>query len=413
MTAVAKKIPALRFPEFEGEWIRERLGKVFEIFNGYAFSSSDACEEGVKWVKIADVGINQMRYDNLSYLPGEFIKKHKKFLLKKGDYVIALTRPILSGNLKIAQIDDNFDNSLLNQRVGKILSSNDLGFVYNLLQRRALIVQIENNIAGTDPPNLSTSAIDTIKAFIPPLSEQQKIATFLSTIDTRIQQLSRKKALLEQYKKGVMQQVFSQEIRFKDEEGKEFPEWEEKRLSAALSVSSKRNNNLRYGKEDVLSVSGEHGIVNQIAFMGRSYAGESVANYHVVENGDIVYTKSPLKANPYGIIKVNKGAAGIVSTLYAVYQVKENFSGLYLEYYFQLDDNTNSYLRPLVRKGAKNDMKINNSHVLTGKITVPTLFEQQKIVAFLTAIDGQIDLVSQQLERMQAFKKGLLQQLFV
>jgi type I restriction enzyme S subunit len=106
-----------------------------------------------------------------------------------------------------------------------------------------------------------------------------------------------------------------------------FPEfkdaWEHKRLNELLSEAKKRNEDLKYGKDKVLSVSGELGIVNQIEHLGRSYAGVSVHQYHVVEVGDIVYTKSPLKANPFGIIKLNKGKAGIVSTLYAVYKVNQ------------------------------------------------------------------------------------------
>lgn len=113
--------------------------------------------------------------------------------------------------------------------------------------------------------------------------------------------------------------------------------------------------------------------------MGRSYAGVSVKDYHVVEHGDIVYTKSPLKKNPFGIIKVNKGKRGIVSTLYAVYRPFEDCSGTYLDHFFSGDYNLNAYLQPLVKKGAKNDMKVNNTDVLKGDICVPKLPEQQKI----------------------------------
>ena len=169
---------------------------------------------------------------------------------------------------------------------------------------------------------------------------------------------------------------------------------------------------MKYSREEVLSVSGEFGVVNQIDLLGRSYAGESIANYHVVELGNIVYTKSPLKANPYGIIKVNKSKAGIVSTLYAVYGCKENLYGAYLDYYFQLDDNLNKYLRPLVRKGAKNDMKINNSHVLSGYIWMPSFPEQQKIANFLTAIDEKIEKVKEHITATETYKKGLLQAMF-
>lgn len=118
-----------------------------------------------------------------------------------------------------------------------------------------------------------------------------------------------------------------------------FPEftdhWNNTKLSELLKEAKKRNADLKYTKDEVLSVSGEMGIVNQIEHLGRSYAGVSVHQYHIVEVGDIVYTKSPLKANPYGIIKQNKKKAGIVSTLYAVYNVKEeNAHGEFIELEF-------------------------------------------------------------------------------
>lgn len=196
-----------------------------------------------------------------------------------------------------------------------------------------------------------------------------------------------------------------------------FPEfvdaWEHKKLSELLSVSKQLNGDLRYSKDEVLSVSGECGIVNQIEHMGRSYAGESVHNYHVVETGDIVYTKSPLKANPFGIIKLNKGNAGIVSTLYAVYHVnKKNAVGEFLDYYFSLDANTNRYLRPLVKKGAKNDMKINNAYVLHDRIFAPTTQEQKRISSFFTVLETKIFQLKQKKTLLEQYKKGVMQKIF-
>ena len=189
--------------------------------------------------------------------------------------------------------------------------------------------------------------------------------------------------------------------------------WEHKSLNELLSESKKRNESLEYGKDDVLSVSGEYGIVNQIEHLGRSYAGESVHNYHVVQVGDIVYTKSPLKLNPYGIIKLNKGNAGIVSTLYAVYKVNEKTAdGSFLDYYFSLDANTNRYLRPLVKKGAKNDMKINNEYVLHDRIFVPSLKEQKLIVTFFDAFCQRIELLKKKRSFLEQYKKGVLKKIF-
>lgn len=159
-------------------------------------------------------------------------------------------------------------------------------------------------------------------------------------------------------------------------------------------------------------MSGEHGCVNQIEFMGRSYAGASVKDYHVVEHGDIVYTKSPLKKNPFGVIKENKGRRGIVSTLYAVYRPFPECSPTYLDHFFSVDFHLNAYLQPIVRKGAKNDMKVNNADVLRGEICVPSLPEQKKIAECLDSADALIATQGRKVEALRAHKKGLMQQLF-
>ena len=88
--------------------------------------------------------------------------------------------------------------------------------------------------------------------------------------------------------------------------------WEQRKLEDYLTVSAEKNTGNIYGRSDVLSVSGDYGIVNQIEFQGRSFAGASVSNYGVVKTGDVVYTQSTLNSNPYGIIKTNKGKQGIV-----------------------------------------------------------------------------------------------------
>ena len=188
--------------------------------------------------------------------------------------------------------------------------------------------------------------------------------------------------------------------------------WEHKELLHYLVENTDRNKQLKFGKENVLSVSGEYGIVNQIAFQGRSFAGESVADYHVVETDDIVYTKSPLKANPYGIIKVNNGVPGIVSTLYAVYHPLKTVVPRFVDFYFSNDLRLNKFLKPLVNIGAKHDMKVNNTFVLTGMVVFPPLREQQKIVDFLTILDRRIDVQRKKVEALKKYKRGVMQRIF-
>ena len=189
-------------------------------------------------------------------------------------------------------------------------------------------------------------------------------------------------------------------------------DWEENRLSHYLKVNNDKNVDLKYGKEDVFSISGELGIVNQIELLGRSYAGASVAPYGIVYPNDVVYTKSPLKANPYGIIKTNKtGKVGIVSTLYAVFHCKENVSPNFVQTYFEWDKNLNNYLYPIVNIGAKHDMKISDENSLKGYVVFPHRSEQEKIAEILSMQDKLISLKEKLIEEKKLQKKALMQQL--
>ena len=186
-------------------------------------------------------------------------------------------------------------------------------------------------------------------------------------------------------------------------------EWDELKLSHYLSVSKEKNTELKYSKEDVFSISGELGIVNQIELLGRSYAGVSVAPYGVVKPNDVVYTKSPLKANPYGIIKTNKtGKTGIVSTLYAIFNCKNNVNPIFVQYYFESDKNLNDYLHPIVNIGAKHDMKISDENSLSGIVVFPPLSEQKKIAEILATQDRVIELKEKLIAEKQSQKKYLM-----
>lgn len=166
-------------------------------------------------------------------------------------------------------------------------------------------------------------------------------------------------------------------------------------------------------KEDVLSVSGDYGIVNQIEFQGRSFAGASVSNYGVVHTGDIVYTKSPLSSNPYGIIKTNKGKTGIVSTLYAVYHPQENTCADFVQTYFEQHARMNNYMHPLVNKGVKNDMKVSAENALKGFVSFPKLEEQKAISEMFSVVDHLITLHQSKLEMLKKIKKSMLGKMLV
>ena len=168
--------------------------------------------------------------------------------------------------------------------------------------------------------------------------------------------------------------------------------WEQRKLNECLTVSSEKNSIGAFKRNDVLSVSKDFGVINQIAFQGRSFAGADLSNYGVLNQGEIVYTKSPLKDNPFGIIKSNKSCSGIVSTLYAIYRPLDNTLADFIDCYFSQDARVNNYLHPLISKGAKNDMKVSAENALKGTISIPSVAEQKQICGLLAQLDSLITL---------------------
>ena len=251
-----------------------------------------------------------------------------------------------------------------------------------------------NTVQGTSIKGITKDELLAKTISVPVYSEQKQIGSFFTQLDTLITLHQRKYEKLVNIKKSMLDKMFPKngasvpEIRFK---GFTDP-WEQRKLEEYLEVSGQKNFEGIYTKEDVLSVSGDFGIVNQIEFQGRSFAGASVANYGVVETGDIVYTKSPLKSNPYGIIKANKGKNGIVSTLYAVYKPKQSANPEFVQIYFEQDARMNNYMHPLVNKGAKNDMKVSAENALKGQIVFPDIKEQRTISEFFHNLDTLITL---------------------
>ena len=153
-------------------------------------------------------------------------------------------------------------------------------------------------------------------------------------------------------------------------------------------------------------------MVNQITFQGRSFAGASVSNYGVVNTRDVVYTKSPLNSNPYGIIKVNKGIPGIVSTLYAIYHPRDNVYANFIQVYFEQHERMNNYMHPLVNKGAKNDMKVTAENALKGMVTFPSREEQYVISVFFSRLDSLITLHQRKYDKLCVLKKSMLDKMF-
>lgn len=249
---------------------------------------------------------------------------------------------------------------------------------------------------------------------LPSLEMQKYISDFLNRIDKKIQLQKEKINLLKQQKKGYMKKIFSQELRFKNDFEEYYPDWQTAKLEEFLTVHTNYNKENLYNIHDVLSVSGDYGVVNQIEFQGRSFAGASLEKYKIIDVGDIVYTKSPLKKNPYGIIKANLYKTGIVSTLYAVYKLIGNSCApLFIQYYFESEEIINNYLRPIISKGAKNTINISDTEFLKNIVTFPCLNEQKKITAFFSTFDNKIQKEYEALFALEKQKNGLVQTMFI
>ncbi len=416
-------IPELRFSEFSEKWSEIKIENIFSIFNGYAFKSSDSTNEGTLWVKIADVGIQKMKDNNLSYLPNSFKDKHSKYLLKKNDYVVALTRPILSGELKIAQINDFFNNSLLNQRVGKIESSENLDYIYYLLQNNRLIKSIENNIAGSDPPNLSPKEINNIKVRFPTSTEQTKIATFLTAVDKRINLLQKKKTELEQYKKGIMQKLFSVQtdnnpsLRFKKEDGSDFEDWKVKMLGEIgetfNGLTGKTKVDFGRGKPYIQYMQIFSNSRIDITNFGLVDVGDD-ENQSKAQFGDVFFTTSSETPNEIGMSSVlTEQVEDVYLNSFCFGYRPNSLEELvpeFSQYFFR-----SSKVRKEIIKLAQGSTRFNMSKVafMKLKFNFPKKEEQQKIANFLSSIDKSIKNISNQIDDSVLFKKGLLQKMFV
>ena len=367
--------PEIRFKGFTDDWEQRKLGEVAQ-----EFKSGNS-------LKADEIDIT----GDYPVYGGNGLRGYTSTYNHDGEYALIGRQGALCGNMNYSAGKAYFTEHAV---VVKADENNDTRFLYYMLDTMNL-GQYSDQSAQ---PGLAVNKLVKLENSFPKKEEQQQMGAYFRSLDHLITLHQRKCEQTKKLKKYMLQKMFPQngakvpEIRF---DGFTY-DWEQRKLIDYLEVSSEKNRDNRFTKEDVLSVSGEYGIVNQIEFQGRSFAGASVSNYGVVENGDVVYTKSPLKSNPYGIIKTNKGIPGIVSTLYAVYKPKEITDSKFVQIYFELDSRMNSYMHPLVNKGAKNDMKVSAENALKGMVSFPKKDEQEMISLYFSTLDNLITLHQRQ-----------------
>lgn len=372
--------PNIRFKGFTDYWEQRKLNEVAE------FNPKSELPDEFEYVDLESVVGTEMishRTETKDSAPSRAQR-----LAQPGDVFFQTVRPYQKKNYLFSKLDNNY---VFSTGYAQMRPNIDTAFLMSFLQTDSFVKIVLDNCTGTSYPAINSNDLSNLEISLPKsFEEQKKVGKTIISIDNLIT-LHQRKFFLNFAKRN---------------------DWEQRKLIDYLEVSSEKNRDNRFTKDDVLSVSGEYGIVNQIEFQGRSFAGASVSNYGVVENGDVVYTKSPLKSNPYGIIKTNKGIPGIVSTLYAVYKPKEITDSKFVQIYFELDSRMNSYMHPLVNKGAKNDMKVSAENALKGMVSFPKKDEQEMISLYFSSLDNLIALHQRKCDELKKFKKYMLQNMF-
>lgn len=396
-----KCIPELRFPGFEGEWIQKSMG---EICNGimYGMNSAAISFDGEnKYLRITDIDeeTREFRPNPLSSPEGDI---EDKYILKKGDIVFARTGASVGKSYLYRESDGKllFAGFLIKFTV----KNSNSYFIYSHTLTSSFKKWVQLMSMRSGQPGINAEEYKLLKLFLPSIPEQTKIASFLTAVDNKIHQLTRKKELMEQYKKGVMQKIFNREIRLRDEEGKEYPEWEKTRLGKLTQLFSNRNPKLI--EATIYSVTNSNGFVPQNEHFDREVAGKDLSNYKIIERGDFAY--NPARINVGSIAYFTEGI-GVISSLYVCFRTNKELMDKFLIYFLQLE-STKFQINNLGEGGVRIYLWYDLFSLI--KCDLPCIKEQQKIASFLSSIDQKITLVSQQLEKMQTWKKGLLQNMF-
>ena len=399
-------VPSLRFKEYDGEWTEKKLNDIAEFKKGKGISKADISDDGI---------LECIRYGELYTTYTELIKDVvSKTDLPKTDLILSEFNDVIIPASGESNIDIATASCVLKTGVAY---SGDLNIIRSKINGIFLSFYLNNkkkfDIArlaqGVSVVHLYSSQLKTLKINLPSLPEPQKIASFLSAVDEKIQQLTKKKALLEDYKKGVMQQLFSGKLRFKDANGKNYPDWEEKKMVDIMAV---RNDQAPKSDEYPLMAFIKH---IGVAPKGDRYNREFLVNdgdgkkYKKTEYGDFIYSSNNLDT---GSIGLNRYGSACISPVYSIFQIKELCDYQFISKFLVRKSFINKMLR--FRQGVVyGQWKIHETAVLTIKEKIPCLEEQQKIASYLSRIDTKIEAVNHQITQTQQFKKGLLQQMFV
>ncbi|TLT08799.1 restriction endonuclease subunit S [Aliarcobacter thereius] len=419
-------VPKLRFKEFSEEWEDKLFGEIYTFLQTNSFSRALLNYEfgEVKNIHYGDIHTKfksnfYLEKENVPYINEDIdiSKLTNDNFCREKDLVIAdASEDYKDIGKTIEIIDLNNEKLVAGLHTYIARDTKDkmaLGFGGYFMQTYNIRLQMMKFATGISVLGISKSNLVKIKIKIPQKQEQEKIAIFLSSIDEKIEKLTKKDELLQQYKKSIMQKIFSQEIRFKDDKGKEFPEWEEKKMGDVSKLQGgyafKSNEFIKEGIP-VIRISNISNNNNYIDDNNMVYYNEiSNDKKFSIKNGDLLVAMSGATTGKSSIYNLSTKAylnqrVGLFKTnedkLYYKYLVQFVFSDLFI-----------SQLNGVLVSGAQPN--ISSKDIEEFKLNLPCLKEQNKIANFLSSIDYKIEENQKQLEKTKEFKKSLLQQMFV
>jgi type I restriction enzyme S subunit len=390
--------PKLRFHAFKDDWILKKLNEISKIYDG-THQTPEYVDLGVPFYSVEHVTANQ--FESTKFISEDvFEKENKRVKLEKGD--ILMTRIGSIGVTKYIDWDVNasFYVSLALLKIKKNYNSE---FVNHFISSPFFQSELwKRTIHVAFPQKINLGEIGDCMVILPSIEEQLKIANFLSLVDKKINLQTRKKTLLEKYKKGIMQKIFNQEIRFKDDNGNEYPEWNEETLDNIATINmgqSPSSNSYNVDGNGLLLIQGNADIKERKT-NPRQWTSQPTKKCEI---GDIILT---VRA-PVGFVSKSIHEACIGRGVCSIKSKGKNNNEFVYQFLLYFEDKWGK-----LEQGST-FTAVSGTEIKSILLEVPSFQEQDNIATFLSSIDCKINSVIIQLENTKKFKKGLLQQMFV
>lgn len=400
-------VPELRFPEFQGEWERKALGDFMTFKNGVN-AGKEQYGSGAKFINVLDIiAAGPIFYDRIIGRVELSERELEKNDVQYGDILFQRSSETRE---EVGQSNIYLDPEKVATFGGFVIRGRpvqdlDPRFFDGLLRTDAVRQDMTNRSGGSTRFNIGQESLARVAVTVPyDIAEQQKIADFLGTADAKLDAQRWRKSGLEAFKSGLMQRLFSQELRFTRDDGSEFPEWERVHLGRVFRERSER------GRQDIelLSVTMDRGVVKASDIGREDGASADTGNYKFVAVNDIAYNSMRMWQGASGLSKYD----GIVSPAYTVISPVADQVPLYWGYRFKAQDLIFKF-RQFSQGLTSDTWNLKYPALSAIPIEVPHPDEQRKIAAALSAMDAKIAAVADQINHMETFKKGLLQQMFV